>query len=126
MRIRAHQIEQLQDDAGAKFIDRLMAHFAPLWPKRVVAMGTGYRAWLQEGVRTARIYGIDTQQLSARFVNLWFVWGRGFEKQPEFEWAREILESQKRSGFVKMHQLSHRTRLELEALEAEHSQRLVA
>ena len=127
MTIRIEQMDRMQQDAGDRFIDKLMAHFAPIWPAQVKALGAGYRTWLEDGVRAAKTYGIDTQQLSARFVNLWFVWGRDFENQFGFEWAKEIVTAEKRTAYVKIHQLSYRTRIELEARENEQNEmRMVA
>src|SRR5579859_6793848 len=119
MTIRIEQTNRMQDDAGERFIDKLMAHFGLIWPSKAKELGAGYRTWLEAGVRAAKGYGIDTQQLSARFVNLWFVWGRDFEKQFGFEWANEIVNAEKRTAYVKIHQLSYHTRIELEARENE-------
>ena len=127
MTIRTQQITDMRQDASDRFIEKLMAHFSPLWPREVKTLGAGYRTWIEDGVASAATYGIDTQQLSARFVNLWFVWGRDFEKQGGFEWAAEILNDSHRTQSVKVHQLCYRTRIELESFEAERlDRRLVA
>lgn len=112
-------MKRLQEDTHGRFVDQLMAHFAPLWPEKVKVLGEAYRDWIEQAVQAAAGFGIETQQLVARFVNLWFVWGRDFETQAGFEWAKEILTDKERSAFIKVHQLSHRTRMELETHEAE-------
>jgi hypothetical protein len=112
--VRTDQFEALSQDAKKRFLDEMMTHFARLWPSRVEALGAGYRDWLTRAVEAAASFGLFSQNPVARYINLWFVWGAEFEKQPGFEWAFEILNDPKRSEWAKAHQLAHRTRDELE------------
>jgi hypothetical protein len=116
--VRSAQIHNLNADAASRFVAEMMTHFQQLWPAKVSQLGSGYRDWIQEGVASAASHGIVAQRGTARFINLWFVWGQHFEKQAGFEWARDILADPKRAEYVKTHQLFYRTRQELEILKA--------
>jgi hypothetical protein len=50
----------------------------------------------------------------AHYAGLWCLWGAGFEDKPGFEWAQEILADPRRSPPLKVHQLMHHTRGELQ------------
>jgi len=83
MVIRDAQRQTLQQSKHDDFVDRLMSHFRKVWPDKATALGPGYRDWIDSGVVAASRYELNTEQEAARFVNLWFVWGRAFETLPE-------------------------------------------
>jgi len=114
MIIREAQMQVLQAAAREKFLKRLMAHFIEVWPEQVKDLGDNYREVIERGVAKALNYDIAAEQCIARYLNLWFVWGVEFEDNPEFEWAKEILEDPSRPQHLKAHQLSWRTKKELE------------
>lgn len=118
MIIRDDQLETLSKSKREDFIERLMKHFAVIWPKDVAALGGQYRAFIESAVTAADGHGLNTEDTVARFVNLWFVWGKAFEEEPEHAWAREILDDTEREGHVKILQLTHETTMRLEQEEA--------
>jgi hypothetical protein len=81
MVIRDAQRQTLQQSKHDDFVDRLMTHFRKVWPGKATALGPGYRDWIEAGVIAASRYELNTEQETARFVNLWFVWGRCPMKQ---------------------------------------------
>ncbi len=119
MVIRDSQRQALQQSKQDDFVERLMAHFRKVWPDNVAAIGPGYREWIAAGVVAGNRYGLQTEQEIARFVNLWFVWGRGFEDTPEHRWAAIILHDKERKSHVKIHQLSYETKMRLAARKEE-------
>jgi hypothetical protein len=115
MVIREAQREALAKSKKADFIQRLMVHFEKLWPVQVEELGAGYRSWVEAGIDAAHFYEMTREQEVARFVNLWFVWGKGFETAPENRWASEIVLDEERKGHVKIHQLCYETKMRLSA-----------
>lgn len=117
MIIRDDQIEALSKNKREDFVERLMKHFAVVWPDKVKALGGEYKQWIESGLAAADRHGLDTEQTAARFINLWFVWGKDFENDPKHAWAKEILEDEARTAHIKVHQLSYETKTRLEAAE---------
>jgi len=117
MIIRDDQLEALSNSKGEDFVERLMKHFEKVWPENVKALGGGYKQWIESGVTSAGRHGLNTEQTVARYVNLWFVWGKDFENDPKHAWAKEILEDAERGAHIKVHQLSYETKTRLEAAE---------
>jgi hypothetical protein len=115
MVIRDAQRQTLQQSKHDDFVDRLMTHFRKVWPDKATALGPGYRDWIDSAVVAASRYELNTEQETARFVNLWFVWGRAFETLPEHRWAAVILHDKERKSHVKIHQLSYETKMRLAA-----------
>lgn len=115
MVIRDYQRQALQQSKQDDFVERLMAHFQKVWPDKATALGAGYRDFITDGVVAGQRYGLVTEQEIARFVNLWFVWGRAFENAPEHRWASIILHDKERKSHVKIHQLSYETKMRLAA-----------
>jgi hypothetical protein len=119
MVIRDAQRQTLQQSKQDDFVDRLMVHFQKVWPDQVTALGPACRDWIAAGVVAGSRYGFQTEQETARFVNLWFVWGRAFEDVPEHRWAAIILHDKERQSHVKIHQLSYETKMRLAARKEE-------
>jgi len=117
MIIRDDQLEELSKSKREDFVDRLMKHFAAVWPDKVKALGAGYKKWIESGVESADRHGLNTEQSVARYVNLWFVWGKDFENDPKHAWAKEILDDPARTAHIKVHQLSYETKTRLDAAE---------
>lgn len=115
MVIRDSQRLALQQSKQDDFVDRLLLHFGKVWPEKVAALGPEARTWIAAGVTAGNRYGLQTEQEIARFVNLWFVWGRGFEDAREHRWASIILHDKERKSHVKIHQLSYETKMRLAA-----------
>lgn len=111
MVIRDEQLDQLAASRKDDFIERLMDHFRRVHPDDVAALGTGYRDWTLGNVSDAERIGLRTEQQVARFVNLCFVWGKGFVWSPGHRWAREIATDPERAPHLKIHQLVYETRM---------------
>lgn len=107
------QMDLLSRVARERFVQRLASYFALQWPAMLERLGDRYEAFIEQAVQHAQRHGLSQGPCVARYVNLWFVWGPGFEDKPGFEWAQAILSDARRSEFVKPHQLSNRTQEEL-------------
>jgi hypothetical protein len=118
MIVEPAQFEILRRATLQRFVERLMAHFAELWPREAAALGERYRQFITRAVEKAQGYGLNNERAIARYVNLCFVWGADFETRPQHQWALEILTDENRSAPLKAHQLAWRTREELKRLRA--------
>ncbi|MEM7153896.1 MAG: hypothetical protein AAF799_13690 [Myxococcota bacterium] len=47
---------------------------------------------IRHGVTRASGYGIESELGICRYLNLMFVFGRDFDRNPRLSWAREILD----------------------------------
>lgn len=113
MVVEPTQFEILRRATLERFVERLMKHFAEVWPRQAAEIGPRYREFITRAVDKAHSYGLDNERAVARYVNLWFVWGADFESRPQHHWALEILSDDKRSAHLKAHQLAWRTHEEL-------------
>jgi hypothetical protein len=112
--IRREQMLAFRTLRLERLIEKLMRIFAPLWPKTISQLGTGYRRFIEASVNRAVSYGIDTEASIGRFVNLCLVWGADFEMRPEHAWALRILKDSSLRGALKVHELAYRTAQKLE------------
>jgi hypothetical protein len=108
--LQADQLEALEQLDAQQFARALAPGLAELWPAVAGRLGERHAAFVAAGLAAARREGLTTPLLAAGLVNLWCVWGPGFETASGFEWARAILDARGRQPAVRMHQLAHATR----------------
>ncbi|TAL19084.1 MAG: hypothetical protein EPO01_15265 [Aquabacterium sp.] len=96
-----------------RYLQRLGAACAPLWPALAERLQDRYPAFVELAVQHAQRHGLADGLCVARYVNLWFVFGPAFDEKPGYEWAREILSDGRRGEAARAHQLSVRTKEEL-------------
>jgi hypothetical protein len=83
------------------------------WSAIAARLGDRRGAFLQLVESRARERGFADGVLAARFANLCFAFGTGFETRPENEWALAILLDDRLTPWVKLHQLAVRGAAEL-------------
>ncbi len=69
-------------------------------------------------MQQGRKHGLRDARDLARYASLWCIWGPSFDGKPSFAWAAEILGDSRRGAALKLHQLAHRTRQELQQRQA--------
>ena len=69
-------------------------------------------------MQQGRKHGLREARDLARYASLWCIWGPSFDGKPSFAWAAEILADPRRGAALKLHQLAHRTRQELQQRQA--------
>lgn len=84
------------------------------WPDVMARLGDRRAAFLQRVREGATARGFMAEAQVARFANLCFAFGVGFETRTEHEWALAILLDERLSHRVKLHQLVQRGAAELE------------
>lgn len=83
------------------------------WPAVHARLGERRGAFLQLVQARAAERGFAEPAGAARFANLCFAFGSGFETRPENEWALATLLDERLGPWVKLHQLVHRGAAEL-------------
>ncbi|WP_310388951.1 hypothetical protein [Roseateles sp.] len=105
--------------AWLAFVQRLSLQLAGLWPSMEALLGERYAAFVELAVEQAGKLGLRRAASVARYANLCFVWGPGFQDKAGFEWAAGALVKAGESGqggeaeWLGTHQLLQRSLLEL-------------
>lgn len=101
------------DAEWAQFVQALGAQLAALWPAMPGKLGERYAAFVEHAVQQAGALGLTRAAAVSRYVNLWFVWGSGFQSKPGFEWAAGLLAAPPGREWNTVHQLVQRSLREL-------------
>jgi hypothetical protein len=90
--IRREQIETLNADLRRRFETRMVAHVNQFFRQRCELLGEGgVREWIVAGIERAAGYGIKAEVDVCRYIDVMFVFGRGFDTDPRYPWAARIL-----------------------------------
>lgn len=109
------------NDVAAPIDDRLSALVAQRWGPVLQRLGER-RAAFEAAVRQrAEGHGLSESLEQARYLNLCFAFGPGFEDKTENEWALALLVDQRLRPAVKLHQLVLRAGRELERRRGDHA-----
>ena len=91
---------------------------AETWPALTERLQDRWPAFVEAAVQQGRKSGLRDARDLARYASLWCIWGPAFDGKPAFAWAAEILTDPRRGSALKLHQLAHRTREELQHRQA--------
>jgi len=90
--LRAAQIDALTEPRLADFAERMRAHVCRCFVATTRTMSDeDIREVIRCGLERAQIHGIDGERGICKYINLMFVFGRDFDRDPRLPWAREIL-----------------------------------
>lgn len=90
--VRNEQMAVLSRLAWAAFIERMERHLRESFPDVCTQLDErGLRTVIRESLEAAQCHGLTTERDFCRYLNLVFVFGRGFDRDQS--WAREILAS---------------------------------
>ncbi|MBT9494727.1 MAG: hypothetical protein IV107_20770 [Paucibacter sp.] len=106
----------LEQAAWHDFVQRLASQLAGLWPAMEALLGERYPMFVDLAVEQAGKLGLQHAASVARYANLCFVWGPGFQAKAGFEWAAAALAKAGESEWLSTHQLLQRSLLELQRL----------
>lgn len=84
------------------------------WPAVSEQLKERWPAFVEAALQHGHRHGLEEPADLARYACLWCIWGATFDEKPGFDWAREILADARRGAALKVHQLIHRTRDELQ------------
>lgn len=94
--IRREQMDVLKEHVLAGYIDRLVQHVRRAFPADFRALGeSAVRERVGQAVARARELDIDAERDVARFVDMTFMAGPEFDREP---WAQPILEDTRSSA----------------------------
>ncbi|HEX7385427.1 MAG TPA: hypothetical protein VF291_14010, partial [Burkholderiaceae bacterium] len=94
-----------------RFAQALAALLPEAWPTVAARVGERATDFVAAALDAADREGLgDSRLLAAALLNLWCLWGPGFESRPGFEWARALLDARERSPELRMVQLVEQTR----------------
>ena len=103
--IRAAQMDIFSQLAVEKFEGWLLLHLKKFFPGRCKALGEPQlREMIQYGIKRAEAYDVKTRRDVCKYIDLMIVFGRDFDIDDRYPWAREIL-SRRRNSSAKMRAL---------------------
>ena len=89
MVIRQAQMRALSNNASRTFEDRMVVHLNKSFPNECRELGEPeVREWIRYGIQRASEYRITAQRDVCKYIDLMFVFGRDFDRDP---WASSIL-----------------------------------
>jgi len=107
---------ELEAQRWTDFVRELGAQLAALWPSMPERLTERYPAFIELAVEQAEQAGLQRAAAVARYVNLVFVWGPGFQGKPGFEWAKALLAAAPGKEWACLHRLVQRSMAQLEQL----------
>ena len=92
--IRQAQMDAFSRIEVAKFEEWVLAHLQMFFPSRYRAAGEPrLREVIRSGIERAASHDVRAKRDVCKYIDLMVVFGRGFDADPRFPWAREILAS---------------------------------
>ena len=125
IRISSQQMDAFKADRIERFIDNLVPHLHECFPEACEELGEqDTRAVVRYGIDLAESYGIDREWCVCEFIDLMFVFGVEFDRDPELPWASEILQDEtiQEQGAL----LDHLWQAGLESIENQAQQQLLS
>ena len=114
--MRPPDTEAREAAAWAAFLQQLAEHLVAQWPAMQERLGDKHGAFVELAAQQAQKKGLSRAASVARFANLCFVWGPGFQDKPGFEWAQGLLAAPREREWATVHQLVRRSLVELQRL----------
>lgn len=108
--------EAREAEAWASFLHQLAEHLVAQWPAMQARLGDKHGAFVELAAQQALQHGLTLAAGVARYANLCFVWGPGFQDRPGFEWAQGLLAAPREREWATLHQLVRRSLVELQRL----------
>lgn len=101
--IRKEQFEALGNVSKEHFVKQVTAHVQQFFPERYELLGeVQVLQMIRFGIQKAAAYGITAEADVCRYIDLLFVFGAQFDRDPQYEWAREILNDSSCSAAARM------------------------
>jgi len=114
--LRSAQIDALTEQRLADFTERARAHVCRWFVATTRTMSDdAIREVIRHGVARARLHGIGSERDVCKYINLMFVFGRDFDRDPRLPWVHEILAGARVHRDLSTIELLYREALEHEA-----------
>lgn len=118
LRLTWDQFDRLEQLTLKRHAASISGVLAETWPALTERLQDRWPAFVEAAVQQGRKHGLRDAGDLARYASLWCIWGPAFDAKPGFVWAAEILGDPRRGAALRLHQLAHRTRRELQQREA--------
>ena len=118
LRLTWDQFDRLEQLTLKRHAASISGVLAETWPALTERLQDRWPAFVEAAVQQGRKHGLLDARDLARYASLWCIWGPAFDAKPGFAWAAEILIDPRRGAALKLHQLAHRTREELQHRQA--------
>ncbi len=118
LRLTWEQFDRLEQLTLKRHAVSISGVLAETWPALTERLQDRWPAFVEAAVQQGRKNGLRDARDLARYASLWCIWGPAFDGKPAFAWAAEILSDARRGSALKLHQLAHRTREELQQRQA--------
>jgi hypothetical protein len=90
--LRSAQITALTEPRLADFEDRMRSHVGRCFMATTRTMSDqAIREVIRYGAERAQLHDICSERDVCKYINLMFVFGRDFDRDPRLPWAHEIL-----------------------------------
>lgn len=90
--IRREQIRAMAAPQIERFLSRARDHVAEQFPEQHAALSAAELSdAVRHGFERASEYGLESERDLLRYQTLMFFFGRDFDRDPRFPWARQIL-----------------------------------
>ncbi|MEP7302978.1 MAG: hypothetical protein ABI699_15805 [Caldimonas sp.] len=119
LRLTWEQFDRLEQLTLQRHAASIAGALAQTWPALTERLQDRWPAFVEAAVQQGRKHGLREARDLARYASLWCIWGPAFDGKPTFVWAAEILADPRRSAALKLHQLAHRSRNELQGRQAD-------
>ena len=107
LKIRAEQLQILQEEQARRFEREAVAHVRSSWPEQVAAQGEdGVHAMVARAVERAGAHGFDEEFDILRYLNLVCALGEDFDER--LDWAAAILADRDHPARGRMDALTER------------------
>lgn len=94
LQIRSEQMEAFQDAALAAFEDEMVEHSKEFSPRLSAVLGDDQlRLAVRSAIQRSAAYGFTFRGSIRLFIELMFLFGSGFDSDPQYPWAAKILGS---------------------------------
>lgn len=95
MTIRHQQMQSLADASVSKFEARMTEHLERCFPVQCKASDEmRIHSTIRYGIERAASYGINLERDVCKYIDLMFVFGRDYDRDPGLPWVSEILEDE--------------------------------
>ena len=114
LRLTFEQVELIEQLLLKRHATGIAVVLREAWPAVSERLKERWPAFVEAALQHGHHHGLADPGDLAQLASLWCIWGAAFADKPGFDWAREILADTRRSPALKVHQLLHRTRDELQ------------
>lgn len=98
-RVRDENLELPPPSHPAQFYEYVLRRLNRVWPQKCERVGElGLRRLIKSGMDAASSYGLSDPRGQALYIGLMFMLGSGFDRDPQFAWAAEVLNDTQLSG----------------------------